>query len=81
MTIQRLGAGILEETWELQGDDRDMEERQNNVTSRVQKVHGGAGCTMTEIREKHWELERQPWDCWAVMGALQDMDRRLGSLW
>lgn len=36
---------------------------------------------MTEIRQTHKELEMQHWECWAVLGASQDMGRRSGLLW
>lgn len=40
-----------------------------HVMGRAQKIHGGAGGTMTGIRKAHRELEMQHWESWAVMRA------------
>lgn len=42
---------------ELWGGHRDTEECQGTVMGRIHKVHGGAGGTMTEIRETQLEMQ------------------------
>lgn len=69
MTIQQAQGDTIEERWGITGSHRDTEESQGTVMGRAQEERGGAGSTMTEIRETNWELEMQHWDCWAVMGA------------
>lgn len=81
MTIQQAQGGSAEERWGITGSHRDTEESQGTVMGRAQEEERGAGGTMTEIWETHWELEMPHWDCWVVMGASQDMGERLGLLW